>query len=427
VNESRLYVHDLGRGTTERITPEGRSAYRVAVFGRDADTIYVATDREGEFAELYEVDLVGNTWRPLTRAVPWDVTDVALNGDGASLAVVVNEGGISGLYLLDTRRRKLRRVGEIGARIIGELAWAERGGQLAVGLASATMPGDVFVYAPKRRALTRWTRSELGGLDVNGLVEPTLAHFPSFDGRQIPAWIYRPRGQGPFPVVVQIHGGPEAQARPTFSALTQYLLAESRIAVVVPNVRGSDGYGKTYVRLDNGFERENAVKDIGALLDWIATQSDLDGKRVAVTGGSYGGYMVLAALVHFSDRIAAGIDVVGISNFVTFLTNTADYRRDVRRAEYGDERDPKMRAYLEHISPLGRVGRIHSPLFVAQGANDPRVPASEAEQIVRAVRETGQEVWYMLAKNEGHGFRKKSNRDVFTQLSVLFLERHLAR
>jgi len=427
VNESHLYVHDLGAGTTERITPEGQAAYRVAIFGRDGGTLYVSSDREGEFAELYEVDLAGKSWRPLTRKVPWDVSDVALSGDGRTLAIVVNEGGVSALHLMDTRRRQLRRVADVGTRLIGHMAWAEQGGQLALGLASATMPGDVFVYTPKRRRLLRWTQSELGGLDERTLVEPSLISFPSFDGRSIPAWLYRPRGQGPFPVVVQIHGGPEAQARPTFSALTQYLLAESKVAVIAPNVRGSDGYGKTYVRLDNGFERESSVKDIGALLDWIGKQGELDGKRVAVVGGSYGGYMVLASLVHYSDRLAAGIDVVGISNFVTFLTNTADYRRDVRRAEYGDERDPKMRAYLEHISPLGRVDRIGVPLFVAQGANDPRVPASEAEQIVEAVQSAGHEVWYMLAKNEGHGFRKKSNRDVFTQLSVLFLEKHLGR
>ena len=222
-----------------------------------------------------------------------------------------------------------------------------------------------------------------------------------------------------------IHGGPEGQARPYFSGTVQFLVAEAGIAVLEPNVRGSDGYGKTYLSLDNGMKREDSVKDIGALLDWIGGQKELDARRVAVSGGSYGGYMVLASLVHFGDRLRAGIDVVGISSFLTFLENTAEYRRDLRRVEYGDERDPEMRKHLEAISPLSHVDKIKSALFVAQGANDPRVPAGEAQQIVGAVRKTGKDVWFMLARDEGHGFKKKSNQDTFTQLAILFLEKHL--
>lgn len=251
--------------------------------------------------------------------------------------------------------------------------------------------------------------------------------FPSFDGRQIPAFFYPAKAPGPRPVVVWIHGGPEAQARPEFSATIQYLTTESGISVLVPNVRGSDGYGKSYLLLDNADKREDSVKDIGALLDFVAKQPDLDKSRVAVLGGSYGGYMVLASLTHFPERIVAGVDVVGISNFITFLENTSPYRRDLRRAEYGDERDPKMRDLLAKISPTNNVQRIRSALFVAHGANDPRVPAAEAEQIVSRVRQSGKDVWYMLAKNEGHGFTRKENRDAFALLSVLFLEKHLVQ
>jgi dipeptidyl aminopeptidase/acylaminoacyl peptidase len=225
--------------------------------------------------------------------------------------------------------------------------------------------------------------------------------------------------------VISIHGGPEAQARPYFSSTYQMWLESLGAAVLVPNVRGSDGYGKAYMGLDNGFLRENPVKDIGALLDWIATRPDLDENRVAVFGGSYGGYMVLASAVHYSDRLRAGIDVVGISSFVTFLENTQDYRRDARRAEYGDERDAAMRAHLEKISPLNSVDRIAVPMFVVQGQNDPRVPVSEAEQIVAALRAQGQPVWYMNALNEGHGYRKKENRDIYQQATILFLQRYL--
>jgi dipeptidyl aminopeptidase/acylaminoacyl peptidase len=265
----------------------------------------------------------------------------------------------------------------------------------------------------------------MGGLDTTRLVEPTLIEFKSFDGMKIPAFYYRPAGPGPFPVVINIHGGPEAQARPYFSGFVQFLVSEAGIAVLDPNVRGSDGYGKTYLTLDNGARREDSVKDIGALLDWVAGQKDLDAKRVAVVGGSYGGYMVLASLVHFGDRLRAGVDVVGISSFITFLENTAEYRRDLRRVEYGDERDPEMRKKLEAISPLNHVDKIRSALFVAQGANDPRVPAGEAKQIVEAVRKAGKDVWFMLARDEGHGFQKKGNRDTFALLGIMFLEKHL--
>jgi dipeptidyl aminopeptidase/acylaminoacyl peptidase len=226
-------------------------------------------------------------------------------------------------------------------------------------------------------------------------------------------------------VVIQIHGGPEGQSRPTFSSTYQYWVNELGIAVIRPNVRGSDGYGKTYLNLDNGFKREDSVKDIGALLDWIETQPDLDSDRVMVFGGSYGGYMVLASLVHYNERLAGGINIVGISNFVTFLKNTMDYRRDLRRVEYGDERDPEMFEFLQRISPNNNAEKITKPLFIIQGLNDPRVPASEAEQMLQAVRSNGGNPWYLLAKDEGHGFRKKSNRDYMTEAIVLFLEERL--
>ena len=292
--------------------------------------------------------------------------------------------------------------------------------------------GDVSVMDLSNNSLERWTYSEVGGLNTSKFSIPELIHFPSFDQvdgkpRMIPAFITKPKGNGPFPVVIDIHGGPEGQSQPYFNPINQYYANEMGIVVIEPNVRGSSGYGKSYLQLDNGFKREESVQDIGKLLDWIATQPDLDSKRVAVTGGSYGGYMVLASMTHFNDRLKCAVDIVGISNFVTFLTNTQDYRRDLRRVEYGDERDPKMNEFLQKISPTTNAHKITKPLFVVQGLNDPRVPYTEAEQIVDIVRKNSGEVWYLLAKDEGHGFRKKTNRDFYIWSEVLFLEKYLLK
>ena len=426
-NESHLYVTDIASKTTTRISPEGTATYELALFGNDGKTIYVASDREGEFAELYETDLTGANWRPLTRAMHWDVESIALSPDGRTLAFVLNQGGISALHLLDTRTRRSRPAAGIPRGWITDLQFARKAPVLAFTFSSATQPGDAYTYDLRKNKLVRFTESELGGLSSQTLIEPTLIEYDSFDGVKIPALYYKPRKPGPVPVIIAIHGGPESQARPSFSSFTQYALVESGIAVIYPNVRGSSGYGKTYLAMDNGKKREDSVKDIGALLDWIARNPDLDAGRVGVLGGSYGGYMVLASLMHYGERIVAGVEIVGISNFVTFLENTQAYRRDLRRAEYGDERDSDMRTFLDSISPTKNVASLKSALFVAQGANDPRVPASESQQIVAAVRQAGHDIWYMLAKNEGHGFRKKENQDIYTQLTILFFEKQLRK
>ncbi|MCH2223081.1 MAG: alpha/beta fold hydrolase, partial [Dechloromonas sp.] len=335
----------------------------------------------------------------------------------------VNENGFSQLYLLDSAKKRYKAVKNMPVGVLISMGFSPDNKQLALTLNTPNTPSDTFVLELGRKAtsygdLTRWTFSEVGGLDTAGFIEPELISYPTFDSDKggpdaIPAWLYKPKGEGPFPVIISIHGGPEAQARPYFSSTYQLWLETLGAAVLVPNVRGSNGYGKAYMGIDNGFKREDSVRDIGALLDWIATQEDLDTERVAVFGGSYGGYMVLASAVHYSDRLKAAVDIVGISNFVTFLENTKDYRRDHRRAEYGDERDPDMRAHLQAISPLNSVEKIQVPMFVVQGENDPRVPVSEAVQIVAALRDQGQPVWYMNALNEGHGYRKKENRDIY--------------
>jgi dipeptidyl aminopeptidase/acylaminoacyl peptidase len=424
--DSRLWLVDVATRQATRLSPEQPvAAYREALFSTDGRKVYLTSDREGDFVELYELDLASGRFTPLSRDVRWNIEGIALSPDGRSLAFVANEDGWSVLRVLDTRSRRARVVEGIPRGVISELRCARAAPVLAFTHRSATRAGDVWSYDLRRRAATRWTESELGGLNPTQMTEPSLVRYPSFDQRQIPAFVYKPRGPGPFPVVIEIHGGPESQILPTFSPIRQYFVAESGFAVITPNVRGSDGYGKAWLALDDGTRREDSVRDIGALLDWIATQPDLDATRVAVHGGSYGGYMTLASLVHYSDRLRAGVDSVGIANFVTFLENTAPYRRHLRRAEYGDESNAEMRAHLLSISPVTNASRIRTALFVAHGANDPRVPAGEAEQIVRAVRANGQEVWYLLARNEGHGFAKKENRDAFQERMVMFLERFL--
>lgn len=428
IAHSELHVVDLEAKTARRITSGPPAAHRSAFFSADGKRVYVASDREGEMTELYEGDLDQEpiTWTPLTRNIAWNVELASLSPDGRTIAFVTNEEGYGVLRLLDTRTRKHRVAKNLPRAIIASMRYAEKADVIGLTLARPTSSNDVYAYDPRRETLVRYTESEMGGLDPASFIEPELVRVTSFDGLSVPAFVYRPRGEGPYPVVIDIHGGPESQARPRFHPLAQYLAKESGIATVVPNVRGSDGYGKSYLALDNGKNREHAVKDIGAILDWIERDPALDGKRVAVMGGSYGGYMVLASLVHYGTRLKGGIDMVGIANFVTFLENTRDYRRDLRRAEYGDESNPDMRAFLQDISPLTHVDRINAALLVGHGVNDPRVPVSEAEQIVKAVRARGREVWQVLATNEGHGFHKKENRDRFSEISVMFLERILA-
>jgi dipeptidyl aminopeptidase/acylaminoacyl peptidase len=429
-NQTELYVVEVASRAVTRFHPaEPPIAFGGAVFSQDGKGVYYTSDENSEFQRLRYEGLAGDGARVLSQDIPWDVEELELSDDGRTLAFTVNAGGITQLHLRNTKNGKALEVPPLPVGLISSLEFHRDSRRLAFVLNGARSPSDVFSFEIGKPALTRWTRSETGGLDAATFTEPSLVEFPSFDGRKIPAFYYRPAAPkvagGKIPVLISIHGGPESQSLPSFSPLTEFYVRELGLAVLLPNVRGSSGYGKSYLQLDNGFKREDSVKDIGALLDWIALQPELDARRVAVFGGSYGGYMVLASMTHYNDRLRAGIDIVGISNFVTFLTNTKDYRRDLRRVEYGDERDPAMKAFLEKISPTTNANRISKPMFIVQGANDPRVPASEAEQIVAAVRKQGGQAWYLLAKDEGHGFAKKGNRDYYQNAMVLFLQQHL--
>ena len=436
--DSRIHLLDLETRELRLLAGGGEqpSSNLPLGFDQEGAGFYYLTDQYGEFQKLaWQSFAEGAEAEIITADIPWHVQGGTTSLDRKRGAFTVNENGFTRLYLMDMETREYAPVEGLPVGLVGGLEFSPDGTRLGLTLNTAQTPSDSFVLDLAEDplghgALTRWTFSEVGGLDTERFRTPELVHYPTFDSASggpeaIPAWVYRPQGEGPFPVIIQIHGGPEGQSRPGFSSTYQLWMERLGAAVISPNVRGSDGYGKTYMGLDNGFKREDSVKDIGALLDWIETQPDLDENRVAVFGGSYGGYMVLASAVHYSDRLKAAVDIVGISNFVTFLENTQAYRRDLRRAEYGDERDPAMRAHLEKISPLNSVQDMKVPLFVVQGQNDPRVPVTEAEQVVAALREQGSEVWYMNALNEGHGYRKKENRDLYTQATVLFFETYL--
>jgi dipeptidyl aminopeptidase/acylaminoacyl peptidase len=430
-SESHLFVLDIASAALTPVSEESEpAAVSDAKFTPDGRGVYLITDRDSEFQQLRRVDLATGAVETLTAHIPWDIDTFARSDDGRYLAWVANVDGQSRLTVTNIANRT-ESLPPLPEGQIGRIGFDRSGTKLALSLESAQSPRDVFVLEVERNALMRYTKSEAGPVDPLQFVAAELVRFPTFDRdggklRQIPAFVFRPRTPGPHPVFIDIHGGPEAQYTPIFSPFTQFLVRELGFTVIAPNVRGSTGYGKTYMNLDNGEDREDSVKDIGALLVWIGLQKDLDAKKVFVAGGSYGGYMSLASMVNFSDRLRGGIDVVGISNFVTFLESTSAYRRNLRRPEYGDERLPRSRAYLQRISPLTNAARIAKPLLVVQGLNDPRVPAGESQQMVAKIRARGGEVWYLAARDEGHGFRKKANRDFYQRTIVAFLEKQLA-
>jgi len=441
VADSRISLVDLDTGGVLQLSggAENQSVNYPVAFDDEGAGIWLMTDQGGEHNQLAWQSLQpGEPIEIITKDIPWSLSTAVLSHDRRRMAFATNEDGMSRVYLMDTKSRKYRQIDVIPTGLAFGLQFSPDDRRIAMTLNTPQTPSDAFVLELgddplEYRELVRWTKSEVGGLDTSSFAVPELVRYPSFDKeggadsaqREIPAWVYKPTGKGPHPVIIRIHGGPEGQSRPSFSSTYQMWIAKLGAAVILPNVRGSTGYGKTYVGLDNGFNREDSVKDIGALLDWIVLQPDLDASRVAVYGGSYGGYMVLASAAHYSDRLKAAVDNVGISNFVSFLENTQDYRRDLRRQEYGDERDPAMREHLQRISPLNNVEKISVPMFIVQGENDPRVPVTEATQMVEALRKEGHTVWYMNALNEGHGYRKRENRDTFQQATVLFFETHL--
>ncbi len=430
--EAYVFIYDIEK---KRLIPVNKKKKNVAYGGivwtpENKGLFLTATDNS-EFLSLQYYDIKSKKMRLLTKNLHWNIIDHTISRDGKQVAFVTNEHGLSNLYMLNTETMQYKKMDGIPKGRIYGLSYNTDDSKLSLVINAPDSPADVYSLSMKDKELTRWTNSEVGGLNTDDFVVPEVIYYETFDTvgnkpRKIPALIYKPhKRKGPFPVLIIIHGGPESQFWPMYKSSIQYYANELGVAVVAPNVRGSAGYGKSYMELDNGYKRKDALRDIGSLLKWIEKQPDFNKNRVGVYGGSYGGYMSLASMVNYNNKFACAIDLYGISNFVSFLENTKEYRRDLRRVEYGDERDPKMRSFLESISPVNDCRKITKPLFVLQGANDPRVPQSESEQMVSKIRENNKDVWYLLAKDEGHGFGKKENKDFIENAIVLFLQKYL--
>jgi len=431
INESYLWLVDTATGQKAELTPHNTTekvSYGEARFSKDGKGIYVTTDKDSEFHRLAYIDLETRQPTYLTTSIHWDVETFDLARDGKFLAFVTDEEGLSVLHVRDTSNGKEMPLPHIPTGVMSGLRWHKNGHELGFSLNNSHGPGDCYSLDVTNEKVERWTNSETA-VKTESLLQAELIHWKSFDGKLISGFLYKPPAKftGKRPALVVIHGGPEGQSQPTFLGRNNYLLNELGIALIYPNVRGSTGYGKTFSLLDNGFKREDTYKDINALFDWIGAQPELDSQRIAVTGGSYGGHMTLAVSTFYSDRVRCSVDIVGMSNLVTFLEHTEAYRRDLRRVEYGDERDPKMREFLEKIAPMNSIERIKKPMFVIAGKNDPRVPVSESQQIADALKKQGTPVWLMIANDEGHGYRKKPNQDFQFYATIEFLQEYLLK
>jgi dipeptidyl aminopeptidase/acylaminoacyl peptidase len=430
INKTNIYIADTATGKLAALNdPNLEVAIGNAKFSADGKSIYLTSDLKGEYQQLGVMDIESKKTAWLTEDLPFDVEAFELSPDGSKLAFTVNARGVTQVYVLDTKTLAKRQINNLPIGVISLGPWRSDNLEFAVSISNPQSASDAYSIDSQTSKLTRWTESELGGLIANDLPTSQLVEWKSFDGKIISGFLYQPpkRFAGKRPVIINIHGGPEGQSRPIFLGRNNYFVNELGCAILFPNVRGSTGFGKSFVKLDNGLKRLDSVKDIGALLDWIGESPDLDSSRVMITGGSYGGYMTLACACEYNSRVRCSLDVVGISHFGTFLKNTESYRRDLRRVEYGDERIPEVAAFFESMAPLNNSEKIAKPLFVVQGGNDPRVPLSEAVQMVAKVKANKSPVWYLMANDEGHGFRKKNNVDFQFYATVLFVEEHLIK
>lgn len=413
-----LYYLDLETLEARLLTPhEGDARFSSVNATPNGESLYLATDRDGDFLRLARLDLSTLEIEYLTPD-DWDVEGVELSKNGSYLAATRNVEGYSNFMLLNGRGRRMPAP-EMPSGIVGGFAFSPDSKRLAFTLVAPDRNPDIWTVGLPDGEPRRITRSSTAGIPLSTFRRPKIIRYPSFDGREIPAVFHEPENDGA-PVVINVHGGPESQSRPGFAPVTQYLINRG-YAVFAPNVRGSTGYGKAYTHLDDVQLRPDSVKDLAHAAYWLREKGH---ERIAVMGGSYGGFMVLAALTEYPDLWSAGVDIAGIANFVTFLENTGSYRRSLREPEYGSlEND---REFLESISPIHKADQIKAPLMVIHGKNDPRVPVGEADQIAEKVRSTGGTVEYLLYEDEGHGLAKLKNRlDAYPKIAD-FLDQYLS-
>lgn len=427
---SSLWIADVATGKSSQLSAKSNKPefYDFPQFSKDGKGIYVVTDHDSDFRRLAYVDLASQKISYVPSPAEWDVEEFQIAPNGRIVAFITNEDGISKLHLLDLLTSKEHQVAQLPVGIISDIRWRKDSTELAFNLKSPSSPNDVYSVNAETGQTELWAKSVTNGLDTSKFSRPELIHWPTFDKRQMSGFLYRPAAKfkGKRPVIIDIHGGPEEQYRPGFVYEDNYLLNDLGVAKIYPNVRGSSGYGKTFLGLDNGVLRDDAVKDVGALLDWIKAQPDLDSDRVLVQGVSYGGYLALSTACTYSDRIRGAISDSGISNLASFVEHTEGWRRDLQRAEFGDERDPKIREFMERTAPLNNAQKIKKPIMIVQGQNDPRVPAGDAARLVAATKDRIP-VWYILAKDEGHGFLKQSNRDYRLYAGILFIKEFLLK
>lgn len=430
-NETYLWSIDLTQRTLSRLTPKvngEKVIYMNARYHQKNSHLYLITNQDNEFNTLAQMDLKTGQFKYLTQHIPWDIERFSLSPQGDRLAFVSNEAGFNKLYLMTLHDHRIEALTlkNLPRGLIFSIDWDPQGKNLYFNFTSAKIPAEIFRLELKNQRLTRITETA-SEIDTNTFVEPELISWKSFDGKEISGFLYRPQKKGheKLPVRVEIHGGPEAQFRPGFLYAMNYSINELGIAFLFPNIRGSTGYGKTFLQMADGMQRVDAYEDLSTLMDWIKLHPDLDGDRIMVSGGSYGGHAALAVATRYNDKIACSLSVVGMSNLVTFLENTAPYRQDQRRAVYGDERIPEVRHFLESIAPIHHAHQITKPIFIIQGLMDPRIPYSEAEQMVNTLKAMKTPVWFLTAKNEGHGFAKKDNSDFQCYATIEFMKRYL--
>ena len=425
--DNNLYLLDLATGKDSLITKHDGVAQFSGELARDGSAAYVASNKDRDLMALgrikFAADGTPGDIEILAERPDGELDTVRVNEQGTMAALVWNIQGRDELAFYDTVHNKQIAGPKLPGELAGGLRFSKDGSKLAMNISGAAQPTDIWIMDVKTQQFRQLTFSPHPGVDLAALVRPELVTFKSFDGLQLSGWLYRPNGQaGPGAYVLSFHGGPEGQERAPFRSDYQALLAQG-IGVFAPNVRGSSGFGKKFVNLDNGELRVNGVKDIKSCVDYLVSNHLADPKRIGITGGSYGGYMTMAGLTEFPDMFAAGVDLFGIVNFMTFFQHTQPWMAAISTVEYGDPATQK--AMLDRLSPIYKLDRIKAATMVQHGANDTNVPVIEAEQIVKTLKDRGVPVEYILFPDEGHGWRKVPNRIRSTVEMVRFFKEHL--